>query len=248
LHDFLSDVRRRTPETSGFLDPSIEPEYGIVTHPNIGHAVRYVARRPVPADNFWAYAGRENWERAFALLNARTEDEALAAAAELRARFVITRAGSSPHTLQGRLHRANGSSYEGAPAFEHFRLVTQARRGSPTLRAMVMAQEETVRLEQPVPYKLFELVIGALIEVQSEPGDVIDLRVPLRTRDDHPFAYVRSATTDESGLATFRVPYASASYRLRSQRQDAHWAARVRNRDVVRGASVRARSVSSPER
>ena len=41
---------------------------------------------------------------------------------------------------------------------------------------MVMAQEKTLRLEQPVPYKLFEVVTGALIVVQSEPGDVIDLR------------------------------------------------------------------------
>ena len=73
------------------------------------------------------------------------------------------------------------------------------------------------------------------------------LRVPLRTRDDHPFAYVRTATSDEAGLATFRVPYVSANYRLRSEKQDTYWAAVVRNRDVLRGTIVRARPAAVPE-
>ena len=80
---FAGQVRRATPETSGFLEPDAAPEYGLLVPPTLGHSFVYNARRPVPANNFGPYLDAEKYDRATAFYQVSTEAEAVAIAEEL---------------------------------------------------------------------------------------------------------------------------------------------------------------------
>ena len=49
------------------------------------------ARRPTPADPFWAFIGQESWDRSRALLSAESEERALELSEALGARYVVRR-------------------------------------------------------------------------------------------------------------------------------------------------------------
>jgi asparagine N-glycosylation enzyme membrane subunit Stt3 len=247
---FLREVRAVTPETQGYLDPLRTPEYGVVSHANLGHAIQWVARRPTPTDPFWSYIGPENWRQAFGLLQSESESEALVHARALRARYVITIPGMNPGSVEARLHTHDGAASEDGPAFEHFRLLAEGPHGARTLHAAFARRSGGVPSD-PIPYKLFEIVEGAVIEVGVEPGTRVELRKLLRSRAGRVFAYRSAAEAGPDGQARFRVPYAAslagaepdssdeALYQLRSA--DRRWTASVREADVTSGALVRAR-------
>ena len=105
---FAEQVRRATPETSGFLEPDAAPEYGLLVPPTLGHSFVYNARRPVPANNFGPYLDAEKYDRATAFYHVSTEAEAAAIAKELGARYVVTQlqgvAGESLGAFVAQLH------------------------------------------------------------------------------------------------------------------------------------------------
>ncbi len=103
-HDAFHWLERNTPATAGYLDDG-SPAYGVLASWSDGHAVKYVGRRAVVQDNFGDYGGAENFAAAERYFAASDEDEALAIAEGLRARYVVARPGGSGHS-QGYVRRA----------------------------------------------------------------------------------------------------------------------------------------------
>jgi asparagine N-glycosylation enzyme membrane subunit Stt3 len=124
-------VRQVTPETSGFLDPGARPEWGLLTPTTLGHAMVYFARRPVSANNFGPWLDEAKYDAVEAFYVAGDEATAVAIAARLRARFVVTAdaAGLAAPELEHRLHRDDGGAGESGAHLERFRLVAEGPPG-----------------------------------------------------------------------------------------------------------------------
>jgi asparagine N-glycosylation enzyme membrane subunit Stt3 len=201
LTRFCREVRRLTPETASYLEPGPEPEYGIIAPANIGHALQYVARRPTATDPFWAYIGRENWERSAAFHRSRSEREALDHAAALEGRYVVTLPGAARGTIVNRLHNHDGRS-SGDRSLGHFRLLTEAPRGGASIQAIFGHGSGDL-----APYKLFEIVRGAVLEVRAEPGRRATASVDLVTPGGRAFLYRNGGRVGADGLARITLPY-----------------------------------------
>jgi asparagine N-glycosylation enzyme membrane subunit Stt3 len=206
LTRFALDVRAATPETAGYFAPDETPEYGVIAHANLGHALQYLARRATATDPFWAYIGPENWERSFAFLAATREEQALALAGALKARYVVTTDDAAPGTLVHRLHWRDGSGVEGAGVLEHFRLITEGPRGGRGLGRIFDARPAAAA---ELPYKLFEIVEGAVIEGRGTPGSEALARLVLESPAGRRFVYRAVGRADSEGWVRLRVPYAS---------------------------------------
>lgn len=249
LTRFLEQVRAVTPETSGYFDPKQEPEYGVVAHANFGHAIQNVARRPTPTDPFWAFIGAENWHAAFGLLASDSEEEALAFARRLRARYVMSFSSADPATVEGWLHFADGLAVDRWPAARHFRLVSEGPDGGAHFADSFQVQGRGRPAGGKLaPYKLFEVVDGARIEISTVPGSEVTASLRLRTPSGRGLFYEARAVAAPDGGASLRVPYptrnerpatgvrALGPYRLRADGRS--FAVAVSERQVRSGAVV----------
>jgi dolichyl-diphosphooligosaccharide--protein glycosyltransferase len=207
IHRFLRAVRAVTPETTGYTHPAARPEYGIVSQANLGHALQWVARRATPTDPFWEYIGPENWDRAFELLTAVRESRAVELAAELDARYVVVGPSATDGLIGDRLFRDDGLRRGRLPALRRFRLVTEGPRGGRPIQSMFEPAVE--RPDEFVPYKLFEVVRGAQLEIPAPPGARVDAVLRVRTPAAREFTFYTSARSDPEGTARLRVPYAN---------------------------------------
>lgn len=201
---FAQLVRETTPETSGFFDADAQPEYAILVRPSLGHVVHYVARRATPIDNFGPYldAGNEAAVRAF--FAATSEGEAVRIAEQLDARYVATFDAQHlrPDTFVHFLHRRDGTAPSGIYS-RHFRLVAELPRGAqPHWSHFPAGPPGPV-----IPYKLYERVAGAALEIESAPGSLVEAELPLVSNTGRPFVYYARARAGSDGLARFRLPY-----------------------------------------
>lgn len=206
-HRFAQQLRAATPETSGFLTPEERPQYGVLCFPIVGLVFQNMGRRPTTADNFGPYLGGENFLSTMEFFLQDGEEKALATAQRLGARYVVTaeQAGRVPRTAAlHRLHIEDGTAQPGLPPFERFRLVTEGPRGGRPIGLL-----EDVRFQSPVPYKLFEIVEGAMLEVHVEPGAAVTAEVRVVTPFGRRFAYRARALAGSNGTARLRVPYAT---------------------------------------
>ena len=209
LTRFMERVREASPETSGYFDVSDLPEYGIVANANLGHALQNVAHRPTPTDPFWAFIGRENWDRSFELLGSDSEERALELAGQLQARYVVTMSNSHPATLEGWLHHRDGLAFRDWPASQRFRLVTEADAGGVPLGLFRRKDRRTASDRAARPYKLFEIVDGAVVEARAEPGAEVWLTLALESPSGRSIRYEVRAVANSDGRARLRVPYAT---------------------------------------
>ena len=209
LHQFLTVARSLTPETRGYTNAAEVPEYGFVTHANLGHAVQWVARRATPTDPFWEYIGPQNWDRAFGMLGARDERVALAFAHELRARYVVAAAGAVAGGLSERLHTDDGLARPGVPAIAHFRHIGEGPLGGAGIHELGARHALADASPHDVPYKLFEVVEGARLEVATAPGAHVRASVSVRTATGREFRYDARARAGGDGMASLRLPYAN---------------------------------------
>jgi dolichyl-diphosphooligosaccharide--protein glycosyltransferase len=204
LARFTREVERVTPSTSGYLEEGAVPEYGIIAHANIGHALQYGARRATATDPFWEYIGPENWDRSFAFLAARDEDRALEIAEQLRARYVVTMPDAEPGTVVARLHHSEGSHEGASSALGHFRLVTEAPVGGRSIGEIFRPQSPGT-----IPYRLFEIVPGARLEVRAAPGSDVVATVSLLTPGGRKRVYRSAERAGADGMAKLVLPYAT---------------------------------------
>jgi dolichyl-diphosphooligosaccharide--protein glycosyltransferase len=204
LHRFARTVRAATPETAGFFDPRGRPEYAILADPSLGHVLHAVARRATPASNFGPYAGRESFETVLRVLLGSDLEAALATLEQLEARYVLTswQPVYPPGSLLEVLHErdAAGSALAG-----RLRLVTEGPDGGRALAEMFVPRPRTA----PPPYKLFERVEGAVLQVESRPGQRAVAAVSLTTPTGRRFVHTATGVADSSGVARIRVPYAT---------------------------------------
>ncbi len=238
---FALMVRDATPETAGFLDASALPAWGLLANPNFGHTLRYYTRRPVAADNFWDRF--PSFERATSFGDFANETDAVAAARELRVRYIVTAAAGERdvETVNGRLQAEDGIAREGRPRLEQFRLITEGPRGGRPISDLFGGR----RLANVTPYKLFEVVAGALLDVTAAPGAHVEASVGVKTSTGRHFVYRAEADADERGAARLRVPYATRTtapthpigpWSVRAG--DAHWSVDVDDAQVESGATI----------
>jgi asparagine N-glycosylation enzyme membrane subunit Stt3 len=243
LLEFGERVRRATPETAGYLDAGAVPEYGVLVEPTIGHAIRWASRRAVPADNFGPYLDAERFALAYAFFATRSEREAVEIATRLRTRYVVTAVHAAlrryPAPVQRRLHADDGSARRGSRHLERFRLVTEGPAGG---RPFFPVEEP----RSVPPYKLFEVVEGAVLEVRAAPRAVVRAELDVETPIGRRFRYRAVARADAGGLARLRVPYATeagpptrANGPWRVRVADTELAVEVSERDVLEGGVVR---------
>jgi dolichyl-diphosphooligosaccharide--protein glycosyltransferase len=208
---FVQAVRAATP---GPTDPTDlaqltgELEYGMLASPGLVHVLRYVALRTAPADSFGPYVAGDRYEEMRRFFELSQEEEAVALMQQLDARYVVTHdpGEEARGTLLHRLHRGDGVTGEGAPPFKRFRLVTEGPGGGFPYRSLYAR-----RVEQGVPYKLFEQVAGAVLEVRAPPQTRVAARAVVQTPTGRRFAFRNTGIADGAGRVRLRVPYATRS-------------------------------------
>jgi len=215
---FAVEVGRVTPETSGFFDARVVPEYELLVDPSLGHSFLYWARRPVPANNFGQYLDREKFDLASLFYAEVDSARALEALDRLAPRFVVTAMDPYPPPLpySQRLHRGDGFRGGDPVCGACLRLVSEGPPGG-TRRLMQS-------LGGYVPYKLFERVPGAQLEIAAAPGARVGLELDLVTPLGRSLVFQVEAQAAPDGRARLRVPYATdaetpvhavGAYRLR---------------------------------
>ena len=215
LFETASWIRDNTPPTTGFLDSSQVPAYGLLTMPGVGHLFEYRAQRPVVSDNFGDDIGRENYERVKHYFSTESETEADSIARELRARYVVAtarsvqRPASESRGMLDRLVYGDGNGLAGMRlVFEASRLGVNSRQDVP-------------------PPKVFERVPGARVSGRAAPGQVVLARIAVRTNRGRQFTYRQQTRADPDGRYALRLPYAShppthpeATWRLESSGEE----------------------------
>jgi dolichyl-diphosphooligosaccharide--protein glycosyltransferase len=207
LYRFAEEIRRVTPETDGYFDPAARPAYSILCPANVGHLIHYVAHRATPSDNFGPYSGSRHFASAQRFFEMKSEARAVDLADELGARYVLT-VEFGPTGYQGltqRLHREDGVEREDLPHWEHFRLVTEGPRGGRPLSEIYGG----ARPPGVAPYKLFERVAGAVLEVHGAPGAAVAADAVVRTPLGRVFHFPIHRQIGVDGVVRLRVPYAT---------------------------------------
>jgi dolichyl-diphosphooligosaccharide--protein glycosyltransferase len=206
-------LRTHTPETSGWLDPTVRPEYGILAPWTIGHVLEYEARRPTVTDNFGDDIGRKNYLLARRYYQSE-EDAAADLLDRLGVRYVVSQYAPDylgedpvPGSMFFTLFRHDGSAFEPA-SNEHQR---------PPTRALVRHRMiyESPPLANTTPprdslYKIFEYVAGARVVGRAAPGERIRATLPVRTNRRRKFSYTAEAVAAGDGHYEFRLPYANS--------------------------------------
>ncbi|UCE85390.1 MAG: glycosyltransferase family 39 protein [Deltaproteobacteria bacterium] len=194
---FAREVRAVTPETAGFFDPDEPPEYGIFAWSGIGHHLHYVARRATAADNFGPVIGLDdrNFLLSDRVFRYRVPFRAVLALRRLNTPYVVSTDFDWPDAdvFLNRLHRDDASARDERPAIPQLRLLTESlpsgRGGS--------------------RFKLFELVKGAVLQIEAAPETSVEARVRLRTNSGRRFVWSNRGVADAEGRARLRVPYST---------------------------------------
>jgi hypothetical protein len=203
---FGERVRQATPETRGFLDSTVRPEYGILVPPTLGHRFAYTARRAVPSNNLGPYLDVEKYRLARNFYRSDSARGALETLEALGVRYVVTVAsGRRGARFTHRLHRDHESSIQGRPSSGRLRLVaTSGDAPRSTLR------DYAARVRHATALKLFEVVSGAVLVVEAEPGSRVTAEIWLRPENGERRLYQTVGLADAEGVARLRVPYATA--------------------------------------
>lgn len=246
---------RHTPKTSGYLDGELEPEYAVLANLGLGHLLRYRSERPMIQDNFGPYAGRESFDSAWAYYAEPDEAVAIAILEDLGVRYVLGGAGGAgsvtglePEAMAYRLWRQFGSTVSlrnggSLPGLSRHRLIFLTHT-APSLERL-RTPDELRRFES---LGVWEIVSGAQIEGQAEPGATVRLSLDLATTSKAGLIYRRKAVADARGRYRFVVPYptdvrfspdvaAADAYRLESSGSSREFV--VREVDVLSGAIIR---------
>jgi asparagine N-glycosylation enzyme membrane subunit Stt3 len=249
-------LRENSPETQGFLDASLQPEYSLLSAWGDGHLLTYVARRPEVQGNFGDDVGAQNFARAEEYFSSVSESRAIEVLEKLGARYVIAgRTGSghatgyAPGSMWGRMY----------PPVREARKEKKLGQGPPTLS---LVQHRLLHTSRPPPansprfpyYLVYERVEGARVVGDAEPGARVEAQLRVVTADDGELRFSTFATADAEGRYRLTLPYANdpipasvrvgQSYRLASGGQSATLA--VGDSSVRSGAEVEGPSFRRP--
>ncbi len=208
-HAFARMLSEVTPETTGFLDETRVPEYGVLVPPDQGHFFTYVARRPVPANNLGPYLDRDLYLRAESFYQARRSDAALDLLEALQVRYFVTsleRLRANTFAAAVHLRNDGSASRSQRSSTGRIRLVTE---GPPNGRPFRMLRSRGDRVEVPA-YKLFEIVEGAVFVGEAEPNALASAKLTLLTPVGRT-SYRVLGQADASGRLELRVAHPSES-------------------------------------
>jgi asparagine N-glycosylation enzyme membrane subunit Stt3 len=207
-------LRDYSEPTRGWLDASVQPEYGVLAPWPMGHAIEYVARRPAITNNFGDDIGARTFLLGQRYFQAEA-DEANAILARLSARFVIlTRRHRflpeppSPNSIYWALFKWDGAEYrarEGARS--------AWRPGVGTHRLVYEHAQVGRDSSQPPITKVFEIVRGADVRGRATPGTVVRMRIDLITEGQRLTEWSSRSVADARGHWQIRVPYANTPSR-----------------------------------
>jgi dolichyl-diphosphooligosaccharide--protein glycosyltransferase len=204
---FARMVGEATPETTGFLDETRTPEYGVLVRPSLGHLFTYVARRPVPANNLGPYLDRELYQRVQSFYEVQKTDAALELLEALQVQYFVTSLGRiTPDTFAASVHFFNDGSVRGGNRSSSGRIRLLAE-GPPNGRPFRTLRARGDALEVPA-HKLFEVVEGAVLVAEAEPNAPAAAELTLTTPLGRTL-YRAVGQADASGRLQLRVPYPS---------------------------------------
>lgn len=208
---FSRKVRAATPDTDGFLNQRRNPEYGVIAQSNLGHVLHYYGRRATATDPMWSYIGPKNWTRSKAFFAAKDESQAIALANALEGRYVVTASTDSVETIAGRLHHFDGRASDGSTRLERFRLLTESSPGRIGLGVLYERRPENKTQHNSNAYKLFEVVQGAIIEINAIADSRVTASITIESPSGRRFIYAANGKTNAAGVARLRVPYSTGS-------------------------------------
>ena len=188
-------IQRRTPATSGWLNPEGRPEYGVMAPWSVGHVIVYTGQRPAVNGNFGDDVGPENFALAGEYF-AGDETAGLAILERLNARYVVAEAASgtgSPESLQQALALRDGSEAESGPALARHRLVFESESLAPGGRPQ---------------FQVYEVVPGALVSGTARSGAEVRAQLRLRSRA-RDWVYKTRVDADADGHYALRLPYSN---------------------------------------
>ena len=243
---FAELVLAHSPATPGCDGTRERPNYGILAEPALGHVLHKVAHRATPADPFGPYIGEAAYRDVVRFLLSEDESLAVALTRRLQTPFVAlaeSRSGQPQARISRRLMSEDGSTTGKLPHLGHFRLVTEGPLGGIPFSISF----EPGAVTAGIPYKLFEVVPGAVLVTEASPGQRVQAGLVVTTPTGRRFRFIASARADEHGMARLRVPYwtggdqptrARGPYRLVAG--DRRWSAEVSEEDVRRGSVIHA--------
>jgi len=206
-------LRVHTPATSGWLDPTVRPEYGILAPWPIGHVLEYEARRPTVTDNFGDDIGRKNYLLARRYYQSE-EDAAADLLDRLGVRYVVSQYAPNylgeepiPGSMFFSLFLHDGSAFD-PPSNERQRSSVRALE-----RHRMIYESPPLVHTTPLRdslYKVFEYVAGARVVGRAAPGERIRATLPVRTNRRREFSYTSDAVAAGDGSYEFRFPYANS--------------------------------------
>ena len=198
-------LANHSPPTRGWVDPALQPEYGMVVPWDVGHLVRYEARRPQIQDNLGVYVGREQFLAAGRYFAAKTEGEAVAILDRLGVRYVmIDSLGSGHGPAQDQLmtKKLYLPSLEQAPG-EPVRLAALGRHR--------LIFETPVEQFGVWHLMVYELVPGARIVGRAPPGAQVEVTLPVFSAErEAPLLWRARVQATAGGVYRVPVPYANA--------------------------------------
>jgi len=228
----LDWIKNNTPATSHYLNPIIEPEYGILADWDLGSYIYYGAERPSLATPFgWETHGFFEHAAFFATTS---PDKAIELTKANKIKYVLTTWRRSQKTyhdiaLSGeakgkiptgtvsdklsdvdsmyyRLFYQDGGGYLFPDGYRQalgtFRLVFESDYPGGMVPATGVTQSY---------YKLFEIVSGAIINGRTTPHNNVVISLKLSSGRGRLFGYQDTKKADDRGIYSFRVPYATTS-------------------------------------
>jgi dolichyl-diphosphooligosaccharide--protein glycosyltransferase len=204
-------LRRNTPQTSGWLDVSQKPEYGVMAPWPVGHVMEYVGRRPTITDNFGDDIGEKNFLLARRYYQSR-EKPAVEILDRLGVRYIVAQqsyAYLGESALEGSMFHslyfldgsefvpgAGGAGRQAVNALERHRLIYESRS---------LVREP----DQLSVFKVFEYVPGARVSGRAAPGAEIRVTLLVRTNRGREIVYSNRTLAGEDGRYALRLPYAN---------------------------------------
>jgi len=199
---------RKTPPTSGWMNPRRQPEYAVLAPWELGHVIEYAARRPTVTDNFGDDIGERNFQMALRYYQS-LEPAASEILDRLGARYVIAQLS---HNFLGELP-VDGSVFWALYFYDGSEPERPAPGDPPALARHRLVYESPPWAQEavaaPAFFKVFEHVAGARVAGRAAPGARVGVSLPLRTNRGRELVYRAHTIADASGHYALRLPYAN---------------------------------------
>lgn len=204
---FAETLRDELGQPEDRLVRDLEPRTGVMAWPAMAHTIRWIAQVGLPADAFGSYVGPGTYEAVSQFFTIRNEDDAVAMMRRLRTPWLVTQLlpGADGATVVRRLHEDLGQASGALEHLGRFRLVAEDPVAGVPFAALL---GQRARATLP-PYRLFEVVDGANLQMTTDPGAAVSVRVVLVSPGGRRISYGVETIADAQGHASLRIPYAT---------------------------------------